>query len=149
MDIQRISAAAILIVFVFIITNSSTRAADDDEREVESGKPWFSDKFRNLISFSFSTSSPVTTSYWGKLKTLINQAHAYFFPPNIEGGGEEAEATVNDGDGSAGKKVKEAVAKSLAKSRATVEDSAKSAAKVAKEKLKKSLSSKQPLRSEL
>lgn len=83
MDRLRISAAAILILCMFIvINNSSTIRAADHEGEVETSKPSFSDKLRNLVSFS--PSSPVATSYWGKLKSFMKQAHAHFFPPNTE-----------------------------------------------------------------
>ncbi|KAL3721220.1 hypothetical protein ACJRO7_005956 [Eucalyptus globulus] len=81
-----------------------------------------------------------------KLAALACQAHAYFFPPNLEGGSGDFEK----GGGEAkevGEKVGEAVTKSLEKGKSAVEDSARYAAEMADasarkaaEKVKKTLS---------
>ncbi|KAF8007629.1 hypothetical protein BT93_K1586 [Corymbia citriodora subsp. variegata] len=85
---------------------------------------------------------------WEKLAALARQAHAYFFPPNLDFRG----GSVDDekGGGAAkevGEKVREAVAQSVEKAKSAVEDSAKSAAEMADatahkaaEKVKKTLS---------
>nr|GMC90620.1 uncharacterized protein LOC109227352 [Ipomoea batatas] len=88
-----------------------------------------------------------TSAYWTKLDSLIQKGRAFFFsPPNLDfrQGTEEAPKAMEEGTG---EKVKEAVVKSVDKSKATVEDSAKSAAKLAGEtvgkatqKLKETLS---------
>ncbi|KAM4113312.1 hypothetical protein ACJW30_05G210900 [Castanea mollissima] len=139
---DRLGCSSIFIFFIF--TTFLFTVGDGDQQNLKGHKRLLSfpaERLRSMFSFPKTTS----TSYWEKVKTLINQAHAYFFPPNIDfRGGYEAEA--NEAAGSAGVKVKEAVTQSLGKIKATVEDSAKTAAKVVgetvkntKEKVKNSL----------
>ncbi|KAL0012798.1 hypothetical protein SO802_007906 [Lithocarpus litseifolius] len=125
----------------FDLNELPQEVGDGDQQNLEGHKRIlsFPERLRSMFSFP----KTISTSYWEKVKTLINQSHAYFFPPNIEGG-DEAEANV--AAGGAGVKVKEAVTQSLGKSKATVEDSAKTAAKIVgetvkntKEKVKNSL----------
>uniref|UniRef100_A0A5B6ZNY2 Uncharacterized protein n=1 Tax=Davidia involucrata TaxID=16924 RepID=A0A5B6ZNY2_DAVIN len=89
----------------------------------------------------FSLPTTTITTSTSKLKTLLNRARAYFFPPNLDFRGSdeakaeaEAEAEANGGGG-IGHKVKEAAVKS----KATVEDSAKSTAKLAGETMQKTV----------
>uniref|UniRef100_A0A5B6ZNK7 Uncharacterized protein n=1 Tax=Davidia involucrata TaxID=16924 RepID=A0A5B6ZNK7_DAVIN len=93
----------------------------------------------------FSLPTTTITTSTSKLKTLLNRARAYFFPPNLDFRGSdeakaeaeaeaEAEAKANGGGG-IGHKVKEAAVKS----KATVEDSAKSTAKLAGETMQKTV----------
>nr|GMC86554.1 hypothetical protein DM860_014299 [Ipomoea batatas] len=100
-----------------------------------------------MALFSLPTTFPDTSAYWTKLDSLIQQGRAFFFsPPNLDfrQGTEDAPKAMEEGTG---EKVKEAVVKSVDKSKATIEDSAKSAAKMAGEtvgkatqKLKETLS---------
>nr|GMC82446.1 uncharacterized protein LOC109227352 [Ipomoea batatas] len=88
-----------------------------------------------MAMFSLPTTFPDTSAYWTKLDSLIQQGRAFFFssPPNLDfrqGTDEDAPKAMEEGTG---EKVKEAVVKSVDKSKATIEDSAKSAAKVAGE----------------
>ncbi|OIT02711.1 PREDICTED: uncharacterized protein LOC109227352 [Nicotiana attenuata] len=86
--------------------------------------------------FSFPTTLPQTsTSYWSKLNSLVKQGKAYFSPPTLDfRDSQEAQGKEEEG---AGEKVKEAVIKSLDKSKEAMEDSAKSAAKLAGEAVQK------------
>nr|GMC89295.1 uncharacterized protein LOC102581787 [Ipomoea batatas] len=102
-----------------------------------------------MALFSLPTTFPDTSAYWTKLDSLIQQGRAFFFfsPPNLDfrqGTEDEAPKAMEEGTG---EKVKDAVVKSVDKSKATIEDSAKSAAKLAGEtvgkatqKLKETLS---------
>ncbi|XP_030971184.1 uncharacterized protein LOC115991548 [Quercus lobata] len=138
---DKLGCSSIFILCIF--TTFLFTVGDGDQQNLEGHKRilYFPKRLRSMFSFPKTTS----TSYWEKVKTLINLAHAYFFPPNIDfRGGDEAEA--NEASGGAGAKVKEAVTQSLGKSKATVEDSAKTAAKIVgetvkntKEKVKNSL----------
>nr|GMC84586.1 uncharacterized protein LOC109227352 [Ipomoea batatas] len=86
-----------------------------------------------MALISLPTTFPDTSAYWTKLDSLIQKGRAFFFsPPNLDfrQGTEEAPKAMEEGTG---EKVKEAVVKSVDKSKATVEDSAKSAAKLAGE----------------
>ncbi|XP_055830513.1 uncharacterized protein LOC129899537 [Solanum dulcamara] len=87
--------------------------------------------------FSFPASFPQTpTNYWSKFESLIKQGKAYFSPPTLDfRDSQEAQARVEGG--APGEKVKEAVLKSLDKSKAALEESAKSAAKLAGEAVQK------------
>nr|XP_016491213.1 PREDICTED: uncharacterized protein LOC107810893 [Nicotiana tabacum] len=86
--------------------------------------------------FSFPTTLPQTsTSYWSKFNSLIKQGKAYFSPPTLDfRDSQEAQGKEEEG---AGEKVKEAVIKSLDKSKEAMEDSAKSAAKLAGDAVQK------------
>lgn len=79
----------------------------------------------HLFSFPLSISQHPQLCTFTNLKIVVDFSFR---------SGDEAEANA---DGGAGMKVKEAVTKSLGKSKATVEDSAKSAAKIASETAKK------------
>ncbi|KAK4719085.1 hypothetical protein R3W88_017423 [Solanum pinnatisectum] len=88
--------------------------------------------------FSFPTSFPQTSAnYWSRFESLIKQGKAYFSPPTLDfRDSQEAQARA-EGGAAPGEKVKEAVLKSLDKSKAALEESAKSAAKLAGEAVQK------------
>ncbi|XP_015078704.1 uncharacterized protein LOC107022622 [Solanum pennellii] len=88
--------------------------------------------------FSFPTSFPQTSAnYWSRFESLIKQGKAYFSPPTLDfRDSQEAQARA-EGGAAPGEKVKEAVLKSLDKSKAALEESAKSAAKLAGEAVHK------------
>ncbi|WMV34939.1 hypothetical protein MTR67_028324 [Solanum verrucosum] len=88
--------------------------------------------------FSFPTSFPQTSAnYWSRFESLIKQGKAYFSPPTLDfRDSQEAHARA-EGGAAPGEKVKEAVLKSLDKSKAALEESAKSAAKLAGEAVQK------------
>ncbi|KAH7515311.1 uncharacterized protein LOC125418654 [Ziziphus jujuba] len=156
MDNLKTSTAIVILCLLFInfsstIGDEGQQSLNNHEKAESDTKQSFSGMVRSL--FSISTSSPISTSYWGKLKNHVNQAYAYFFPPNLDfrrsdqadgTGAGEAASIYGSGPG---EKVKEAVSKSLETSKETVEDAAKSAARIAgetvhktKEKMKKSMS---------
>ncbi|XP_024186216.1 uncharacterized protein LOC112190935 [Rosa chinensis] len=156
-------ASTVLILLCILVYTFAFTVRDGEEREREEvriAKPSLWEIFKN--GFSVYTSSPLkVTSYWEKVKSLVRQLHAYFFPPNLDfrGTSSSEEARIDqpsspriggDGGGGAGEKVKEAVSKSFGKSKATVEDTAKSAAKAVgetvqktKEKVKRSFSNRE------
>ncbi|XP_009616305.1 uncharacterized protein LOC107823796 [Nicotiana tabacum] len=85
--------------------------------------------------FSFPTTLPQTsTSYWSKFNSLIKQCKAYFSPPTLDFRDSQEAQGKEEG---AGEKVKEAMIKSLDKSKEAMEDSAKSAAKLAGDAVQK------------
>uniref|UniRef100_A0A3Q7GW19 Uncharacterized protein n=2 Tax=Solanum lycopersicum TaxID=4081 RepID=A0A3Q7GW19_SOLLC len=84
--------------------------------------------------FSFPQTS---ANYWSRFESLIKQGKAYFSPPTLDfRDSQEAQARA-EGGAAPGEKVKEAVLKSLDKSKAALEESAKSAAKLAGEAVSK------------
>ncbi|KAI3463162.1 hypothetical protein Pfo_019825 [Paulownia fortunei] len=137
--------------------NCSVRLGDDEnmmmskqrQTEVAESKLPIIDAVKSLFSLPTTKSLfslPTTSDSWIlKVKALFQQGWPYFPPPNFEGGSGGDEGMM--GNEGATVKVKDAVVKSLDKSKATVEDSARSAAKLADEavdktvkKLKKTLS---------
>ena len=70
------------IFILCIFTTFLFTVGDGDQQNLEGHKRIlsFPERLRSMFSFPKTTS----TSYWEKVKTLINQARAYFFPPNIE-----------------------------------------------------------------
>ncbi|KAJ7962672.1 putative Transmembrane protein [Quillaja saponaria] len=145
---DKVGGYAIFLLCLFLSLPFTTVGYEEGQQknlEDQKRKPSFMERLRSVNSIIPSISGTSTRQRNG-FKTLISQAHAYFFPPSIDFRGEhEAQPSI---DGGAGEKAKEAIAKSTGKTKGTLEDSAKSAAKVAsemvqktKEKLKKSLSS--------
>ncbi|KAK9280755.1 hypothetical protein L1049_003643 [Liquidambar formosana] len=137
MDKHR-SFCLLLTIFLLTVGDEALHNMEDQER-----KPTISEMLTSM--FSFSTISTPSISYLEKAKTLAKQAHAYFFPPNLDF--RSSDEVQGNGGGGAGEKVREAVADSLGESKATVEDSAELVAKLVTEtvhktveKVKKSLS---------
>ncbi|KAM3308306.1 hypothetical protein P3S67_010050 [Capsicum chacoense] len=82
-------------------------------------------------------SSPQTsTNYWNKFESLVRQGKAYFYPPTLDFR-DSQEARAREERVATGEKVKEAVLKSLDKSKAALEESAKSAARLAGDAVQK------------
>lgn len=90
MDKIRISAIVIVCVFIFF-----TASMLEDEEETPEKKPikaYLTERLTSLLHVSSPTPSTATTtttpaataSNWDKLKSLVNNVHAYFFPPNLE-----------------------------------------------------------------
>ncbi|PON31161.1 Transmembrane protein [Parasponia andersonii] len=134
------NSVTLIVCALILFTGTTSVVGDEGGREIER-KPIKASYIERLTSLLYvssptppttTTTSPEATSNWDKLRLLVKHAHAYLFPPNLEGG-EESEAV----RGSSGEKVKGAVARSLEKSKEAVEDSAKSAAKIAGETVKR------------
>ncbi|KAK9229814.1 hypothetical protein WN944_022780 [Citrus x changshan-huyou] len=143
-----------LFIFISAFGDEDIQKSFDDDRHNEHEaaaeevkKPSTLKMLKSTFAL-YTSASPLSTSssYWGKLKAFLNQAQAYFFPPNLHfrGSNNEAGAIKNP---SGGEKVKEAVAKSTERSKETVEQSAQTAAEIAgktmqkmKEKIKKTFS---------
>ncbi|KAK3004325.1 hypothetical protein RJ639_018549 [Escallonia herrerae] len=128
-------STAVLLICLFIVLLSPVENVQQESSMQEEEEIPTSDLLET-VKRMFSTRTTAvhtgssTSSFWMKARALIDHVQAYLFPPNLDfrGSREEAEATGGEGVGGAGEKVKEAVTKSLEKSKATVEDSAKSAA---------------------
>jgi len=77
---DKLGCSSIFILCIF--TTFLFTVGDGDQQNLEGHKRilYFPKRLRSMFSFPKTTS----TSYWEKVKTLINLAHAYFFPPNIE-----------------------------------------------------------------
>ncbi|KAL7152285.1 hypothetical protein ABFS83_04G086900 [Erythranthe nasuta] len=122
---RRIHVKLIFLIFIFIFL--IVHAGGANQRQTESAQSRMSviDAAKTLFSLP-TTISPFT--WFHKLKSL------FIHPPNLDfrgGGGEGSEG--------AAEKVKEAVVKSLDKSKSTVEDSAKTAAELAEEAVGKTV----------
>ncbi|XP_052175696.1 uncharacterized protein LOC127790297 [Diospyros lotus] len=105
------------------------------EEVLQKRPPSLLEMLLNPAKFTTAPPAAADASFRDKVKALANLLQAYLFPPNLDfRGSDEVEETSS---GSRGEKVKEAVAKSLGKTRAAVEDSARSAAKLAGDSLHK------------
>lgn len=92
----------IIILCMFFIFVSAfgdediQKSFDDDDRHTEHEEvkepSTTLETLKSTFALYTSASSPLSTSssssssssYWGKLKASLNQAQAYFFPPNLE-----------------------------------------------------------------
>ncbi|KAJ8557780.1 hypothetical protein K7X08_004546 [Anisodus acutangulus] len=133
----------LLFIISFHYTIGSTVGGGQEEEEkqqlqeqllhIEEGKskPPIIETVKKMFSFPTSFSQ-TPTSYWSKLESLFKQGKAYFSPPTLDfRDSQEAQ------DREEGVALKEAVLKSLDKSKATIEESAKSAAKLAGDAMQK------------
>lgn len=86
----------IIILCMFFIFVSAfgdediQKSFDDDDRHTEHEEvkepSTTLETLKSTFALYTSASSPLSSSssYWGKLKASLNQAQAYFFPPNLE-----------------------------------------------------------------
>ncbi|CAK9146095.1 unnamed protein product [Ilex paraguariensis] len=137
MDYKLIRESALTFFFIFLLSAAGNEAEQSDMEIGENKRSAF-----ETVRSMFSLPSVSTSSYWMKVKTMMNQAQTYFFPPNLDfRSSDEAEAIEGGG---AGEKVKVAAVKTWGKSKSTVEDSAKLAGETLQKtahKVKESLSS--------
>ncbi|CAA3002432.1 Hypothetical predicted protein [Olea europaea subsp. europaea] len=113
----------IIAFFLFYFHTTAVVSADGDEKEehymhVEESKTPTIDAVKRMFSFSKTPSNYLT------------RVLHYFYPPNLDFRGVDDERAGEEG---ATEKVKQAVVKSVDKSKTTAQDSAKSAAKFAEE----------------
>ncbi|KAJ4718799.1 hypothetical protein OWV82_010435 [Melia azedarach] len=82
---KRRRRTAFLLIIVICFCFSFVSGYGDEQHE-EKKKPSISE----MIKCTFSVyTTPICRSYWDKLKALMNQAQAYFFPPNLDFRGSE------------------------------------------------------------
>ncbi|KAF7814658.1 putative transmembrane protein [Senna tora] len=136
------SSSAILILCLFLwlcVSVLSVEVEEQQQKVVEEEqrkkKPWVSEWERLREAYGIYTKVWSASSWqWQMLKKIGNEAYYRWFPPNLD----FRKHDETEGErGGAGEKVKEALAKSVGKSKATVEDSARSAAKMAGETVHK------------
>ncbi|KAA8541534.1 hypothetical protein F0562_022686 [Nyssa sinensis] len=134
-QISHKATTLILFFFIFLLAVGNEEK-HNIEVEVQGEKKTSAvEMLKTFFTFPIpttTTSFPESRSRWSMVKTLINRAQAYFFPPGLDFRGiDETEAC----DGGVGEKMREAVVKS----KAAAEDSAKSTAKLAGETVKKTV----------
>ncbi|KAG9137617.1 hypothetical protein Leryth_011355 [Lithospermum erythrorhizon] len=124
MGLRVLRISLIVLSCLFIIVQSSGSACSKNEEYVGEKKASVSEMVKSL--YSILTSSPFTSKYWGKVRILLDQGRGYFSYVNLDfRKADNAEA--NEGMGG---KVKEAVVKSMDKSKQAIEGSAEKAAYV-------------------
>ncbi|CAL0308593.1 unnamed protein product [Lupinus luteus] len=132
MNKDRVGGGALLFLCVLLCFSISFGYGDDEnEEQRKESYLWVWKRFRSAYSM-YSSLFPATNigNYWHMVKAFLSHAYALFFPPNIDfRRGDEVERVGEDGG------LKEAISKSIGKSKATLEDVAKSAANIAKDKV--------------
>ncbi|OIW16969.1 hypothetical protein TanjilG_32836 [Lupinus angustifolius] len=132
MNKVRVVGGALLFLCVLLCFSISIGYGDDENEEQRKvSYLWVWERLRSAYSM-YSSLFPGTNigNYWHMVKAFLSHAYALFFPPNIDfRRGDEVETVAEDGG------VKEAISKSIGKSKATLEDVAKSAANIAKDKV--------------
>lgn len=111
---------------------------EEEEQQIQEQQLHITSKTPIIETVKKMFSFPQTSAnYWSRFESLIKQGKAYFSPPTLDfRDSQEAQARA-EGGAAPGEKVKEAVLKSLDKSKAALEESAKSAAKLAGEAVSK------------
>ncbi|KAF1869569.1 hypothetical protein Lal_00017144 [Lupinus albus] len=130
MNKVRVGGGALLFLYVLLCVSISIGYGNDEnEEQRKESYLWVWERLRSAYSL-YSSAFPATNigNNWHMVKAFLSHAYALFFPPNIERG-DEGERVAEDGG------VKEAISKSIGKSKATLEDVAKSAANIAKDKV--------------
>ncbi|MCD7470978.1 hypothetical protein HAX54_011235 [Datura stramonium] len=149
----RSSYSLFLLLLLFIIyfhyTIGSVKGGQEEEEQQQQQQQLIQEQQLHMKSrtpiietvkrmFSFPTNSfpQTSTNYWSKFESLIKQGKAYFSRPTLDFR-DSQEVQAREETGAAGEKVKEAVLKSLDKSKAAIEESAKSAARLAGDAVQK------------
>ncbi|KAF5739226.1 hypothetical protein HS088_TW12G00428 [Tripterygium wilfordii] len=134
-----------LVLFIFLLNAFFVLGYDGGRQGMEDHE-----QPHKLLSI-FNMLRTATSTYCDRVKALVNQAHAHFFPPSLDFRSRDEGKEDGGGGGRTMEKVGEALASSLGKSEQTMEVSARTAATIAgktvekiKDKVKKTLSKRSP-----
>ncbi|GAA0143514.1 hypothetical protein LIER_04182 [Lithospermum erythrorhizon] len=116
MGVRVCSISFIVLCCLFIMVHSSGIANSKNEEYVGEKKASVSEMVKCL--YSISTSSPFTSEYWVKVRTLLDQGRVYLSSLNLDFKKVD-NAAVNEG---MGQKVKKTVVKCMEKSREAKKD---------------------------